>query len=100
MAVYGKVLWVVKALVVGSIPTNPVKHNLNFFKSGLVYNLGAQISSSDFIGSSHLCCHLCSYGKLSHIDHKSPTNCDIFLIIIYLSVNLDIYFNGQIVWKG
>jgi hypothetical protein len=42
MAVYGKVLWVVKALVVGSIPTNPVKHNLNFFKSGLVYNLGAQ----------------------------------------------------------
>jgi hypothetical protein len=33
-------------------------------------------------------------------DHKSLMNCSIFLIIIYLSVNLEIYFNGPIVWKG
>ena len=33
-------------------------------------------------------------------DHKSLMNCSIFLIIIYLSVNLDIYFNGQVIWKG
>jgi hypothetical protein len=39
-------------------------------------------------------------GKNYARDHKILMNCRIFLIIIYLSVNLEIYFNGQIVWKG
>lgn len=106
---HGRVQRTIKVLVIRS-HSNPVKPSLTFtiqLSSSLDYRvpfIRDEEESSIFqngLHATYCCCHRCSYGKkLCQRDHKSLMNCRIFLIIIYLSVNLEIYFNGQIVWKG
>jgi hypothetical protein len=79
---------------------NPVVFMLGL--QGVVYSIGEVqhiYLNLDFIGLI-VAATIARMEKSCQRDHKSLMNCSIFLIIIYLSVNLEIYFNGPIVWKG
>ena len=108
---YGRVQQVIRVMVI-SIHCKPRKPSLAFiiklsssldcripFKIQRVEE--SSVSQREFY-EAYCCCHHHAHMEknLQQRDHKSIMNCRIFLIIIYLSVNLEIYSNGQIVWKG